>query len=278
LANLNGRVELAVTAKTARSESDARMPARLDFMQSATALFLALFMWVHMLLVSSILLGEDAMFAVTRFFEGYYFFGKSYPTLVALAVAFVFSIFIVHALLAMRKFPGNYREYRAFVRHKNRLAHADTNLWFVQAYTGFAMFFLGSVHLYIMLSHPGDIGPYASSDRVWSEWKWPLYLLLLLAVEFHGGIGLYRLAVKWGWFEGRDPRRARRRLVRLKWGITAFLLTLGVLTLLAYMKIGSEHADQAGQRYGLAAAEWTAAPYRSPEDAGEPATRRCAFA
>lgn len=229
------------------------VPARLDFLQSASALFLGLFMWGHMLLVSSILLGKDAMYAVTRFFEGYYFFGKAYPVIVLLAVALVFAIFILHALLAMRKFPGNWRQYRAFVRHKNGLAHADTSLWFVQAYTGFAMFFLGSVHLYVMLTHPGDIGPYASSDRVWSEWMWPLYLLLLLAVEFHGGIGLYRLAVKWGWFEGKDPRSTRSRLMRLKWGITGFLLTLGLLTLVAYMKIGSEHADRAGERYVPAA-------------------------
>jgi len=236
------------------------MPARLDFVQSASGLFLGLFMWLHMLFVASILIGKDVMYAVTRFFEGYYFFGKSYPVLVGLTVAFVFAIFILHAVLATRKFPGNYREYRAFKRHKKLLAHADTSWWFVQAYTGFAMFFLGSVHLYIMMTHPGEIGPYASADRVWSELMWPLYLLLLLAVEFHGGIGLYRLAVKWGWFEGSDASRTRRRLVRLKWSITAFLLTLGILTLLAYMRIGMEHADRAGERYQPAAAAYSGAP------------------
>ncbi len=229
------------------------MPARLDFLQSASALFLALFMWGHMFFVSSILLGKDAMYAVTRFFEGYYFFGRSYPIIVALVVAFVFVIFILHAALAMRKFPGNWREYRAYMRHKKRLAHSDTSEWFIQVYTGFAMFFLGSVHLFMMLTHPGDIGPYASADRVWSQGMWPLDLLLLLAVEFHGGIGLYRLAIKWGWFEGDDPRRTRRMLVRLKWGIISFLLSLGLLTLGAYLKIGIEHADRAGERYTPAA-------------------------
>ena len=108
-----------------------------------------------MLFVSSILLGKDVMYAVTKFFEGYYFFGKTYPVLVALIVAFVFAMFILHAVLAMRKFPGNWREYRAFMRHKKQLAHSDTSEWFVQVYTGFAMFFLGSVHLYLMLTHSG---------------------------------------------------------------------------------------------------------------------------
>ena len=53
------------------------MPARLDLMQSASGLFLGLFMWGHMVLVASILLGKDAMYTITRFFEGYYFFGCS---------------------------------------------------------------------------------------------------------------------------------------------------------------------------------------------------------
>jgi fumarate reductase subunit C len=229
------------------------MPARLDLIQSLSGLFLGIFMWVHMVLVASILLGNDAMYRVTKFFEGYYFFGKSYPALVSAFVGLIFVVFILHALLAMRKFPGNYREYRAISDHRKSLQHTDTTLWFIQAYTGFAMFFLGSVHLYVMLTNADNIGPYASADRVWSEYMWPLYLLLLLAVEFHGGIGLYRLAVKWGWLQGSDPVRGRRNLQRLKWAITFFLVTLGVLTLAAYMKIGIEHSDRIGERYQPAA-------------------------
>jgi fumarate reductase subunit C len=74
-------------------------------------------------------------------------------------------------------------------------------------------------------------------------------LVLLFCVELHGGVGLYRLAVKWGWFEGDDPNRTRVLLKRLKWGITVFFLLLGLLTLAAYMKIGYEHRDRAGERY-----------------------------
>jgi fumarate reductase subunit C len=73
--------------------------------------------------------------------------------------------------------------------------------------------------------------------------------VLLFAVELHGGVGLYRLVVKWGWLEGRDPERTRHRLTRLKWGITVFFLVLGLLTLAAYMKIGYEHRDRVGQEY-----------------------------
>ena len=226
-----------------------RLPARLDFLQSATGLFLALFMWGHMLFVSSILLGKDAMYTITKFFEGYYFFGEAYPGIVSVVVAFVFVIFIAHAGLAMRKFPIDYKQYKTFRTHMGAMAHDDTNRWCMQVYTGFAMFFLGSVHLYIMLTRPDQIGPYASADRVVSDWMWPLYILLLLSVEFHGGIGLYRLAVKWGWFEGDDPVESRKKLKKYKWGLTGFWLALGFLTLAAYIKIGIEHRDQYGDRY-----------------------------
>ena len=230
-----------------------RLPAWLDLLQSASGLVLVLFLWLHMFFVASILLGKGAMYVVARFFEGYYFFGKSYPIIISILVAVVFAIFILHAALAMRKFPINYQQFKTFREHKNMLQHTDTSLWFVQVYTGFAMFFLGSVHLYIMLTQADQIGPYASADRVWSESMWPLYLLLLLAVEFHGAIGVYRLAVKWGWFEGRDAGRTRAKLQRVKWGITICFLTLGLLTLAAYIKIGIEHQDRAGERYRPAA-------------------------
>jgi fumarate reductase subunit C len=226
-----------------------RWPARMDFAQSATGLILGLFMWGHMFFVSSILISKDAMWAITKMFEGYFFFGKAYPVIVSFVVATVIVLVVVHAFLAMRKFPANYRQYRDFIGHRRLLAHEDTTLWWVQAITGFMLFFLATVHLYQMLMHPGDIGPYASADRVWSGGWWPFYLVALLAVELHGGVGLYRLAVKWGALEGRDASASRKRLKTLKWAITVFFLALGLATLAAYMKIGYEHRDRVGERY-----------------------------
>ena len=144
----------------------------------------------------------------------------------------------------MRKFPTNYAQYRVYRDHMGMMQHEDTTLWWLQVVTGFVLFFLAAVHLYQMLMHPGGIGPYESADRVWSGRWWPLYLVLLFAVELHGGIGLYRLAVKWGWFEGKDPNATRKRLKKLKWALTVFFLVLGLATLAAYMKIGYEHARQ----------------------------------
>jgi fumarate reductase subunit C len=228
-----------------------RWPARLDFLQSASGLALGLFMWVHMFFVATILLGEQAMWTVARFFEGYFIFGRPVYGLVSALVAVIVTLFVVHAALALRKFPANYRQYREIRDHSKQMRHEDTTLWYWQVVTGFALFFLASVHLYIMLTQPDRIGPFESADRVWSDTMWPLYLVLLFAVEFHGGVGLYRVALKWGWFEGegKDPVATRHKLRVFKWGLTGFFLVLGLLTLAAYMKIGIDHAPFYGQPY-----------------------------
>ena len=114
---------------------------------------------------------------------------------------------MLHAFLAHAQVPRELSPVPRFHRPPKLLAHEDTTLWWVQVVTGFVLFFLATVHLYQMLMHPGDIGPYESADRVWSGRWWPLYLVMLFCVELHGGIGLYRLAVKWGWFEGKDAER-----------------------------------------------------------------------
>ena len=229
-------------------------PAWLDLIQGASGLFLVLFMWVHMFMVSSILLGLDAMHFVTRLFEGEPIFGRRMPVLVSIIAAIVLTMFVIHAVAAMRKIPAGFEEWRAFRRHSSHFRHADTALWMLQVVTGFILMFLAAAHLYQMLVHPADIGPYASADRVWSGRWWPLYLVLLFAVELHAGVGIYRLAVKWGWFADQHGNMQRGTLVRIKWTLTAFFLALGLLTLAAYMKLGYEHRDRAGERYDPAAA------------------------
>ena len=239
---------IGLSARPAKS----RWPARMDLAQSVTGLVLGLFMWGHMFFVSSILVSKDFMWIVTKAFEGYFVFGKGYPILVSLVVAAIAAILVLHAFLAMRKFPANYQQYKTFTEHRAMLRHGDTTLWWFQVVTGFALFFLAFPHLFQMLMHPGDIGPYGSSDRVWSASWWPLYLVLLFCVELHGGIGLYRLAVKWGWLQGKDPVAGRQRLKIAKWALTASFLILGLATLAAYMTIGQAHQGRVGEAYSPA--------------------------
>lgn len=244
-------------------------PASLDLVQSAAGLALALFMWVHMVFVSTILLGKDAFWSVARFFEGYFLFGRSYPLIVSLLAATILALVVLHAVLALRKFPADWRQYRTFWHHAHRFPHRDTHLWLVQVITGFALFFLAPVHLYQMLANPELIGPYASGDRVWSGHFWPLYLLLLFAVELHGVVGLYRLAMKWGWFSQTDPAGSRARLSQFKWVMTGVFIGLGLLSLGTYLWIGITHADRVGERY---TPEW-ATTGAAPETLAQPAAR-----
>ncbi len=65
-------------------------PARMDLAQSASGLLLGLFMWGHMFFVSTIPISNDAMWAVTKAFEGYFFFGRAFPQLVSFKGLFCF--------------------------------------------------------------------------------------------------------------------------------------------------------------------------------------------
>jgi len=243
-----------------------RWPARLDLAQSATGLALGLFMWGHLLFVASILLGKDAMWAITKMFEGYFIFGVAYPGIVSAVVAAITLLFVAHAALALRKFPSSHRQYEALRDHMAMMRHGDTTLWWWQVVTGFAMFFLASPHLYEMLMHPADIGPYESGERVWNS-TWPLSLALLVSVALHVGIGLYRLAVKWNWFGGRDDEATRRKLKTFTWVLSALFIGMGLASLAAYMKIGYDNRHSPGLRYTPA---WLVDPPQAPPPAWWP--------
>jgi fumarate reductase subunit C len=234
------------------NKKKSRIPARLDLAQSGTGLILGLFMWVHMLLVGSIIFGKGMFNFVAKTMELAFLSetGHGFPIAVFFAVFTIFTIFIIHALLGVRKFPISWKQHRILRDQMQMMNHTDTNLWYVQAITGFLMFFMGSVHLYIMLTNPGSIGPYASADRIVSGNMWPLYLILLICVELHGTIGLYRLCMKWGWFAGKDAKKSRENLKKMKNNATIFFMSIGILALLVFIVIGIGHRDRVGERYG----------------------------
>ena len=218
-----------------------KIPARLDFIQSVTGLILGLFIMGHILFEASILVSNEMMYKVTVMFEGYYVLGETHPGIVSLLAVVISIVFIIHAGVAMRKFPANYKQYKTMRKHIFSFKHEDTSLWMVQAFTGFMMFFIGSVHLFMMMSQPENIGPYSSSNRVVHELMGPLYVLLLLSVVSHAFIGLYRLALKWGFMEGKNYKVSRKRFKVLMKIFIALYLVLGSLSLAKYTYIGVTH-------------------------------------
>jgi len=226
-----------------------KIPARLDLIQSITGLMLAVFIMGHIIFEASILVSNEMMYKVTLMFEGYYFFGSAHPWIVSILAGVIFGIFVIHAGVAMRKFPANYKQFKIMSKHIVSFSHQDTSLWMVQAITGFVMFFIGSVHLYIMMSQPEHIGPYGSSNRVVYEFMAPLYVLLLLSVVLHAFIGLYRLVLKWGFMEGKDYKVSRKRFKIMMNVFIGMYLILGFLSLAKYTYIGLNHDFSACAKY-----------------------------
>lgn len=226
-----------------------RTPARLDFIQSSTGLILAIFIMGHILFEASILISNEAMYKMTIFFEGYYFFGETYPGIISFLAAAISVIMIVHILTAMRKFPSSYRQYKLMKNHTAQMKHEDSSLWMLQIITGFAMFFTAPVHLYIMMSQPSNIGPYVSSSRIVDEFMGPLYLVLLISVVIHAFVGLYRLALKWGFMEGKNTKVSRKRFKTLMYLLIATYLFIGIASLAKYTYIGMSNDYSNGERY-----------------------------
>lgn len=234
-----------------------KVPAWLDFLLTATGVGLALFMIAHMLLVSSILLGKEAMYIVAKMLELDFIFSGGEPFVVTIIAVVILVVFLVHGILGLRKAPTSYKAWVQLRTHKQLLKHSDTSLWVFQIGSGVIMLFTALIHLYTMVFQPQTIDPYGSSDRVFTEGYWFLYLVLLFCAEIHGSIGLYRAAIKWGWFDGVDYKATRKKLRGFKNTLSIVFLILGLATLGAYVKIGYEHQDNYGELYRTTAVEET---------------------
>lgn len=216
-----------------------------ELVSGGTGLVLALFMWGHVILVGSILTGERGFDWMATVLEDYYI---AQPT-----VAAIFAMFIVHAVIASRKIPAQLRERKQMIelaqglkrsgrekvasRRENSpfTPHLESMLWIWQVRTGMVILVLGSFHLILL---GVDVFTPLFGDRVGIEAStslarvaaglWLPYAILLLCVEFHASVGLYRLAVKWG--AGILP--GRRVLHRVEQVIFWLVLGVGGLTLL----------------------------------------------
>ena len=108
-------------------------------------------------------------------------------------------------------------------------------LWIWQVRTGMVMLVLGSFPPYpsrrLTCSPHCMVTSLASNRRRrWHAWLpglWLPYAILLLCVEFHASVGLYRLAIKWG----ADLWMSRKTMHRIEQVIFWLILVIGGLTL-----------------------------------------------
>ncbi len=210
-----------------------------DALQSITGLCLGLFLCLHVSLVSSILFGAAVTQKVFQFLEGYYFFGRPYPVFVTVVTTILLLMLIVHAAVSMGKFPVRPHQWRKLWNHVHIFHHTDTTLWIVQAGTGFLLFFLASIHLYVILTHSAELTPFESAHRLWTGKLLPLDVLLLLVAVPHACIGLYRLAMKWMVGGIRFRITLRRGML----GVCIALLLIGISALCAYVQLGIQQAS-----------------------------------
>ncbi len=226
------------------TRAEARRQLGYELISGISGLFLALFMWGHMLFVGSILLGHRGFDWLAEALEVTYI---AQPT-----VFIILFLFIVHAALASRKIPAQLRERRRFFALGKELRsasrewrstgaelplrpHVESWLWIWQVRTGMIMLVLGSFHLVLMgldiltplFGERIGIEAATSVARTSAGLVW-VYAVLLVCVEFHAGIGLYRLAVKWG----LGSRITRASLNRIEKFLFWFFLGLGAVVLL----------------------------------------------
>ncbi|MGE6318438.1 fumarate reductase cytochrome b subunit [Shewanella baltica] len=208
--------------------------AWLDLSQSVSGVILAVFLWTHLVLVSSILLGSDAMNWVARTMELSFLSddGHGYPWVVTAIAMGIAALALVHVLVALQKLPMSLRQQRALRQQMQVINHSDTRLWRWQAITGVVILLLLPVHLWLIGSAPETIGPLGGADRIWNQGVWMVYLPLLLTVELHAAIGIYRVALKWG--AARDLN-SRNRLRKIKTIVSVLFVTVGIASLLAFL-------------------------------------------
>ena len=149
--------------------------------------------------------------------------------------------------MASRKIPAQLAERRRMIALGRGLKqstgfepHLESMLWIWQVRTGMVILALGSFHLILLgidvltplFGEVAGIESATSIARV-SAGLWLPYAILLVCVEFHAGVGLYRLAVKWG----AGAFLARRTLRIIEHILLWFFLGLGVVVLLVLAEV-----------------------------------------
>lgn len=202
-----------------------RTDASLDWLQMLTGASLILFMWCHMLLVSSVVISPSVMNAIAGFFEATYMAQVGGPL--------IFLTFLVHFVLAARKIPFRAEGQAMIWRHAKMLKHRDTWLWVVQAGTAMIILILGAIHMWVVLNDL-PITAAKSAARMQHFWWFVFYMILLPCVELHVSVGFYRIAVKWG-FVKSDKRKGFKRFETTLFTI---FMVIGVITLIRFVTLG----------------------------------------
>jgi len=194
----------------------------MDWCQMLSGAGLILFMWCHMLLVSSVVISPDLMDYIADFFES--------TGMAQVGGPVIFLVFLTHFVLAARKIPFRFDGQKVAWQHARMMRHDDTWLWLVQVLSAMIILIMGSIHIWVVLTDL-PISAMKSAARVQSGFWAIFYLVLLPLIELHVGIGFYRIAVKWGFV--KDSQRAGFK--RGENILTMLFIAIGFITLLRFL-------------------------------------------
>jgi len=194
----------------------------MDWLQMLSGAGLILFMWCHMLLVSSVVISPAIMNGIAHFFEA--------TGMAQVGGPLIFLVFLMHFVLAARKIPFRFDGQRTVMQHARMMHHGDTWLWVLQAVSAMIILVMGSIHMWVVLTDL-PITAAKSAARIQGGFWAAFYLILLPLVELHVGIGLYRIAIKWGFVKDKD----RARFKRGENILTLMFIVIGVITLIRFM-------------------------------------------
>ena len=195
---------------------------RLDVMQMLSGVLLIVFLWAHLMLVSSVLISPKVMDAIAWFFETTYMAQVGGP-LIGLLI-------FTHFILAARKMPWRVEESNAFVKHSVMMHHKDTWLWLAQVVTALLILVMASIHMWVVLTDL-PITAVKSAARIQSGTWLPFYLVLLPLAEIHVGIGFYRIGVKYGFI----TKANRKWYQRLENYMMIGFISIGLITLIRFL-------------------------------------------
>jgi len=194
----------------------------MDWIQMLSGASLILFMWCHMLLVSSVVISPAVMNSIAHFFEA--------TGMAQVGGPLIFLVFLTHFVLAARKIPFRFDGQKTVWQHAKMMRHGDTWLWVVQIVSAMIILIMGSIHIWVVLTDL-PITAAKSAARIQGGFWAVFYLILLPLAELHVGIGFYRIAVKWGFVKDK----ARAKFKRGENILTLTFIAIGLITLVRFM-------------------------------------------
>ncbi len=196
------------------------VPGRMDFVQAVSGVLLALFTLMHLVFVSTVLISPSLMNGLGWVLEELYLAQVGGPLILLLMV--------LHFVIAARKMPFQVGSLPVFIRHAKEMRHCDTSLWLAQVATAIVVLVMVSIHVYVILDSL-PITAETSAMREQNGWT-PFYLLLLICVGVHLGIGLFRVGVKYGYI----TEATRALWTRRTWCLIGAYIALGILTIVRF--------------------------------------------